>query len=304
MTHTAAPDILAPGTFAIAASGLYLEGLAVDQGRGVVWYSDVIAGGVHGIGPDGWARVLNPDRMWTGGIMLNEDGRVLSSGQHGIMWNDPDTGESGWLIERIGGEPINGINEMVADGHGGMFCGTVDIEQIIKGEPTRPATLYHLAQDGTARIAADGLGFANGIMLSPDGRRLYYNDTFDGVYAFDVSPDLELSNRRQLLKKEDADGMAMDAQGNLLVTGYKSGFIQRLSPEGEELGRIETPAGGITQVRFGGPDMCDMWLTAVAADAGDTLAVGEVPSEPNSFLYRGRVAEPALPLALARFRLG
>lgn len=298
------PETLAQDAFALVASGLYLEGLTVDYARETVWYSDVIAGGIHGVHADGSTSVMNPDRMWTGGIMMNEDGKVLSSGQHGIMWNDPATGASGWLIDRIDGQPINGINEMVADGHGGMFCGSVDIDQIIKGEPTRPATIWHVATDGTVRVAADGLGFANGIMLSPDGKRLYYNDTFRGVYALDVGPDLTLSNRRELIRKEDADGMALDAEGNLLVTGYKSGFILRLSPEGQELGRIETPAGGITQVRFGGPDMRDMWITAVAADAGDTLAVGEIPSEPNSFLYRGRAESPALPLAPTRFRLG
>lgn len=291
--------------FTQAARGLYLEGLAVDYARQTVWYSDVIAGGIHGL-TDGAAKgpVLNPGRMWTGGIMLNEDGKVLSSGQHGIMWNDPVSGASGWLVERIGGEPINGINEMVADGHGGMFCGTVDIDQIIKGEPTRPATLYHLAPDGTARVAADGLGFANGVMLSPEGKRLYYCDTFDGVYAFDVDPDLALSNRRQLLKKDDADGMALDAEGNLLVTGYRSGELVRLSPEGQDLGTVTTPAGGITQVRFGGADMREMWITSVKPDAGDTLAVGEVPTEPTSILYRGRADLAGLPLAPTRFRLG
>jgi sugar lactone lactonase YvrE len=292
-----------PKTFTEAARGLYLEGLAVDYARQTVWYSDVIAGGIHGLGEDGPKTVMNPERMWTGGIMMNEDGKVLSSGQHGIMWNEPATGASGWLIERIGGEPINGINEMVADGHGGMFCGTVDIEQIAKGEPTRPATLYHLAPDGTARVAADGLGFANGIMLSPEGKRLYYCDTFDGVYAFDVSPDLTLSNRRQLMKKEDADGMALDAEGNLLVTGYRSGELVRLSPDGQDLGTVATPAGGITQVRFGGADMRDIWITSVKADAGDTLAVGEIPTEPTSILYRGRTSFAGLPLAPTRFRL-
>jgi hypothetical protein len=36
------------GEFVGIAKGLYLEGLAVDYARDVVWYSDVIAGGVHG----------------------------------------------------------------------------------------------------------------------------------------------------------------------------------------------------------------------------------------------------------------
>jgi sugar lactone lactonase YvrE len=193
---------------------------------------------------------------------------------------------------------------MVADGHGGIFCGSVDLEQIIKGEPTRAASLYHLAADGSVRVAADGLGFSNGMMLSLDGKLLFHNETFDGTYVFDVSPDLELTNRRLLLEKEDCDGMALDAEGNLWLTGYRSSDIVRMRPDGTLLEPIATPSGGITQIRFGGPDMRDFWITVVAADAGDTLAVGEAPSERNSFLYRGRSDVPGLPLGAARFKLG
>ncbi|MDB5723287.1 MAG: SMP-30/Gluconolaconase/LRE protein [Novosphingobium sp.] len=292
-----------PDNYQRVAQGVYLEGLAADYARGIVWYSDVIAGGIHGVGRDAKVASFDQERMWTGGIMLNEDGAVLSSGQGGIRWNHPDSGKSGWLIDEIHGEPINGINEMVADGHGGIFCGTVDLDMVIAGQPTRSATLYHLAADGSVRVAADGLGFTNGIMLSPDGKQLFYNDTFDGTYVFDVSPDLGLSNRRLLLKKEDCDGMAMDAEGNLWITGYRSSEIVRMRPDGTLLAPIATPSGGNTQIRFGGPDMRDFWITSVAADAGDTLAVGDAPSEPNSFLYQGRSDNPGLPLGLARFKL-
>ncbi|MFT4025351.1 MAG: SMP-30/gluconolactonase/LRE family protein [Novosphingobium sp.] len=292
-----------PDNYEKLASGIYLEGLAVDYARDTVWYSDVIAGGLHGVARDGTVTTLNPERMWTGGIMMNEDGKVLSSGQHGIMWNDPATGASGWLIREIAGAPINGINEMVADGHGGMFCGTVDLEMVIAGGTPRPAGIYHIAADGTARVAAAELGFANGLMLSQDGRQLFYNDTFDATYAFDVSPDLALSNRRKLLDKANCDGMALDAEGNLLVTGYDQAEIVRMRPDGTLLEPLATPGGGVTQIRFGGADMRDFWITAVAADAGETLKAGQVPSEPNSFLYRGRAAVPGLPLAPTRFKL-
>jgi sugar lactone lactonase YvrE len=292
-----------PDNYDRVAQGVYLEGLAADYARGVVWYSDVIAGGIHGVSRTDTVASFDQDRMWTGGIMLNEDGAVLSSGQGGIRWNHPDSGKSGWLIDEIDDEPINGINEMVADGHGGIFCGTVDLEMVIAGTPTRPATLYHLAADGSVRVAADGLGFTNGIMLSPDGKQLFYNDTFDGTYVFDVSPDLDLSGRRLLLKKEDCDGMALDAEGNLWITGYRSSEIVRMRPDGTLLDPIATPSGGNTQIRFGGPDMRDFWITSVTADAGDTLAVGDTPSEPDSFLYRGRSDTPGLPLGLARFKL-
>lgn len=86
------------------AEGVYLEGLAVDEARGVIWYSDVIAGGIHGVRRDGTsAGSFNNDRMWTGGIMINSDGAVLSTGQGGIMWNHPETGRSGWLLDELEG---------------------------------------------------------------------------------------------------------------------------------------------------------------------------------------------------------
>jgi sugar lactone lactonase YvrE len=293
------------GEFVGIAKGLYLEGLAVDYARDVIWYSDVIAGGIHGVKPDDTkVATLNPDRMWTGGVMMNEDGCVLSSGQGGIMWNNPDTGQSGWLVSEIGGQPINGINEMIPDGTGGIYCGTVDIEMIAQGQPTRPATIYRITAGGEVLVAADGLGFANGIMLSADGRELYYNDTFVSPFVFDVNANHELSNRRKLIDKEDCDGMALDAEDNLWITGFRSSALTRIRRDGTPLEPVETPAGAITQIRFGGADMRDYYLTCVPADGGDGLKDGIMPTEQRSVLYRGRSEVPGLPIAPARFKLG
>lgn len=292
-----------PDNFTALTRGIYLEGLAIDHPRGTVWYSDVIAGGVHGLGGKCDGMSFDTDRMWTGGIMVNEDGAVLSSGQGGIRWNHPDTGQSGWLVREILGEPINGINEMVADGHGGIFCGSVDLERIVQGQRTRPATIYHLAADGAVRIAADDLGFVNGIMLSPDGRQLYCNETFDGTWMFDVSPDLALSNRRRLIEKPDCDGMALDAEGNLWITGFGGGDIVRLRSDGTALEPYATPGPGNTQLRFGGEDMRDVWFCAVDPNAGQGLATADLPSEKTSVLYKGRSALAGMPLAQPRFKL-
>jgi len=241
--------------------------------------------------------------MWTGGVMMNEDGSVLSSGVGGIMWNHPDTGRSGWLIREIGGTPINGINEMITDGTGGIYFGTIDLEQIIKGKPTRPASLYRLTVEGEARLVADGLGLVNGIMMSADRKRLYCNETFDATYVFDVMPDMSLANRRLLVKKEDCDGMALDADGNLWITGFRSSELTRARPDGSLLAPVSTPAGAVTQIRFGGRDMRDYYITCVPGDGGDGLAVGVMPTQERSTLYRGRSDVAGLPIASARFTL-
>jgi len=292
-----------PQTFQKIAAGVYLEGLAVDDRRGVVWYSDVIAGGIHGVTPEGKpVASFNHERMWTGGVMMNEDGSVLSTGEGGIMWNNPDTGRSGWLLDRIDGKPINGINEMIADGTGGIFFGTIDIERVIKGQATRPSALFRLTVSGEVTKLAE-VHFPNGIMLDPLRRRFYCNDTFAGTWAFDVTPALTLGNRRKLLDKEDVDGMSLDAEGNVWITGFRSSFLTRLRPDGTQLPQLEGAAGSITQVRFGGQDMRDLYFNSVPADGGDNLKDGVPLSAKNSFLFRGRSEAPGMPMQPSRFKL-
>jgi sugar lactone lactonase YvrE len=291
--------------FTEIARGLYLEGLSVDHKRAVVWYSDVIAGGIHGVTFDGTpVTSFNKDRMWTGGVMMNEDGSVLSTGQFGIMWNDPDTGRSGWLLRELEGEPINGINEMWPDGAGGIFLGTNDIERIIEGKEARPSTLYRMTAGGELIRLADDIGFANGLAFDPQRRRLYCNDTFHCTWAFDVAEDLTLSNKRCLLEKEDVDGMALDTAGNIWITGFRSNYLTRLTPDGTELPRIQTPPGSITQLRFGGADGRDYFFNVVPADGGDTLKEGGAITEAHSVLYRGRSDLPGVLIEPARFALG
>ncbi len=292
------------GAFEQIASGIYLEGLAVDSRRDIVWYSDVVGGGVHGLMPDGSTHSFDQERMWTGGIMLNHDGCVLSSGAGGIAWNNPETGKSGWLIDEIDGESINGINEMAPDGTGGIFFGSCDIEMVIQGRPTRPTSIYRLSADRRITKLVDGINFANGITYDPTRQRLFCNDTFCCTWMFDVNADLSLTNKRLLLDKPDADGMALDTRGNLWITGFQSGHLTRVSADGSSLPDIETPARAVTQIRFGGPDMQDYYINTVPADGGAQLKEGVLPTEHRSFLYRGRSEIPGMPIPPANFRLG
>lgn len=104
---------------------------------------------------------------------------------------------------------------------------------------------------------ADGLSFTNGIMLSADRKKLYYNATFTATHVFDVQPDLALANERLRVDKVNVDGMALDAQGNHRITGFRSNEITRGRPDGTALPPVTTPADAITQIRFGGADASD-----------------------------------------------
>jgi gluconolactonase len=112
------------------------------------------------------------------------------------------------------------------------------------------------------------LDFPNGICFSPDGRRLYVNDTWRmEIRVFDVRPDGTVANNRLFLtqpgtgKFEDGipDGMKCDEHGNLYCTG--PGGVWVIGPEGERLGTIETPEAA-SNMCFGGPDWRTLYVTA------------------------------------------
>lgn len=294
---------LAVGEYVPLAEGIYLEGLSVDHQRGVIWYSDVIAGGIHGVTPDGTkVASFNESRMWTGGVMMNADGAVFSTGQGGIMWNNPDTGKSGWLLDRLEGQPINGINEMWPDGTGGIYFGTNDIENIIEAKETRGSALYRLTAEREVIKMEASVYFSNGIAHDPQRRKFYCSDTFRKGWVFDVADDLSLTNQQLLLDREDCDGLALDSEGNVWITGFRSpGILRRLKPDGTPLPDVPTPAGSTTQVRFGG-DGRDYYINVVPSDGGDSLKEGK-PLASASYLYRGRSEVPGVLIPPARFKL-
>jgi sugar lactone lactonase YvrE len=288
--------------FEPVAEGYYLEALLVEGAT--VWYSDVVEGGIRRIAADGSFRTWLGDRRMVGGILLNEDGCLLVSGPGGIVWFDPATSASGILLDTIDDRPIPGVNEMRPDGRGGLYFGTLDLPAILRGENPGPVGLYRLDIDRQVTRLCEGLVFTNGLSLNPEGSRLYHNESFVGTFAYDVSADGSLANRTQLLRKRDCDGLALDAEGFLWVTGFASAELLRLNPDGTIAQRVAVPGDAATNVRFGGMDGRDMYVTVVSRSAAEALKNGGVPSSKTSVLYRGRSDVAGQPVPRTRFRLG
>jgi sugar lactone lactonase YvrE len=278
MTATIAID------FAPLATGLYLEALAVDDRT--AWFGDAIGGGAFRLEPDGTARAFLPERRWYGGLAFNDDGLILASGHDGIVWLDPDTGDTGSLLDEIPGSPFSGTNDLCPDGRGGLYFGSQD-PGITEGNAPRPSALYHIDAERNVRQLAGGLAFTNGIQISRDRSTLFHNETFNATFAYPVLADGSLGERQVLLEKEDCDGMVLDAEDNLWIVGYASGEILRVTPDGHVIGKVPVPGGAVTNIRFGG-DGRDLYATSVPFDAGEGLRVGILPTEPRSTLYRGR----------------
>jgi sugar lactone lactonase YvrE len=121
--------------------------------------------------------------------------------------------------------------------------------------------------------------------------------------VWDVADDLSLTNKRIFLDKGDCDGLALEADGTVLLTGFRSpGRIARVTPEGREIEPLLTPDGSTTQLRFGGADLRDFYINIVPGDGGDSLKDGQ-PLKSPSYLYKGRSETPGVAVAAANFAL-
>ncbi|NBO92721.1 MAG: SMP-30/gluconolactonase/LRE family protein, partial [Planctomycetia bacterium] len=115
------------------------------------------------------------------------------------------------------------------------------------------------------KVAAD-MGTTNGIEVSPDGKTLYVNESVQrNVWAFSIKADGTLGEKRLLKQFEDHgfDGMRCDVEGNLYITRYGKGTVVKLSPEGKVLKEIEVLGKSPSNLCFGGPDGCTVYVTEV-----------------------------------------
>ena len=130
--------------------------------------------------------------------------------------------------------------------------------------------IWRVDTDGTVTLLEADMGTTNGIEVSPDEKVLYVNESVQrNVWAYDLSPGGDISNKRLLIQFPDfnMDGMRCDIEGNLYITRHGKGTVAKLSPAGEVL--LEVPLTGklCSNIAFGGPDGRTCYVTM--ADRGN-----------------------------------
>ena len=136
------------------------------------------------------------------------------------------------------------------------------------------------------RLFDGGCRIVEGPAVSPDDGMVYFSDiTFTALCKDPSGKYLAAGNiwrwdpktRQATIFRSPSgmsNGMHFDAEGNLWITGFRSSFLTRVRPDGTQAPKVETPAGSITQVRFGGSDMRDYFINSVPSDGGDSLKDG------------------------------
>lgn len=137
--------------------------------------------------------------------------------------------------------------------------------------------MWRIGVDGAVTLLETQMGTTNGIEISPDERTLYVNETVQrNVWAYDLSPAGEISNKRLLIQFPDyaMDGMRCDVDGNLYITRWGKGTVAKVSPAGAVLLEIEVGGANCTNIAFGGEDGCTCYVTVADKGNVDTFRVG------------------------------
>ena len=135
-------------------------------------------------------------------------------------------------------------------------------------------SLYAISSNGSVILLDTGYRVPNGPAFSPDGRTVYHTDSpLQTVYAFDLSLDGQIGNKRVFVQFEAGegypDGMTTDANGYLWIAIWDGARIEKVSPEGERVGHIRMPTPRVTSCSFVGEDVNVIYTTSASMGVSD-----------------------------------
>lgn len=244
----------------------YSEGVVIDH-DGNIYFS-------HGksitvLAPDGtnriWAVTGDPN-----GHKVLADGThlVANRSKQEVLHLDADGKILGVVAKEFNGKPLRAPNDLTLDRRGGFYFtnpGNSSIENPI-------GTVYYVNPERQIQQVVTGLAFPNGIVLTPDGKRLFVSESHKNrILVYDVLAPGKVGPQQvfaQLPVKQgeqidnQPDGMCLDVMKNLYVAHYGMREVQVLDPDGKLIRRI--PAGHLTtsNCAFGGSKLDQLFVTS------------------------------------------
>src|SRR5262249_45012479 len=117
---------------------------------------------------------------------------VVSAREKRLLRREPD----GSLVAQadLAGLSEKPWNDIVVDGHGNAYVNNIGFD--FPQAEFAPGIVALVTPQGAVRQVADGLGFPNGMVVTPDNSTLIVAESYGGkLTAFDIDPEGGLSNR-------------------------------------------------------------------------------------------------------------
>lgn len=211
------------------------------------------------------------------GMAFDKNGNLITcADEKNELWLITPDKKVKVLVKDFGGKLLNGPNDLWIRPDGGLY-----FTDPLYPRPywNRPATqlqagrdVYFLPKDRKGlRAVATGLKQPNGIIGTADGKTLYVSDIDASVtFRYDIAPNGDLTNKTSFCSL-GSDGMALDVQGNLYLTGRG---VTVFNKAGEQIEHIDVPNEGWTaNLKFAGPDRKLLFITASKSVYGIKMSV-------------------------------
>ena len=198
------------------------------------------------------------------GMCFDAQGQlVVCADENNELWSISPEGKKTVLLSEYQGKRLNGPNDVWVRPGGGLYFTDPFYKRSWWQHSQMPQDgqhVYYLAPDRrTLSRVTDDLKTPNGIVGTPDGALLFVADLGAGkTYQFDIQPDGRLANKR-LFCELGSDGMTLDQEGNLYLTG-KGVFV--FDRKGTQIEHIDLPEPWTANVCFGGADRRTLFITA------------------------------------------
>ncbi|HOG29311.1 MAG TPA: SMP-30/gluconolactonase/LRE family protein [Vicinamibacterales bacterium] len=263
----------APLVRSLVAPGAKLEKLAggfefaegpTSDGAGNVFFTDQPNDRILKWSVDGTLTTFLQLAGRANGMFFDADGNLLACADERMELRSigPD-GSHTVLVNRYEGRLLNGPNDVWVRPDGGIYFTDPFYKRPWWSHAAPPQDgqhVYFLAPDRrTVRRVTTDLTKPNGIIGTPDGKTLFVADIgARRTYAFAIQPDGTLTDKR-LHCEMGSDGMTLDEEGRLYLTGRGVSVIDR---DGRMVEQFDVPEPWTANVSFGGPDHRTLFITA------------------------------------------
>jgi len=274
--------IIAPGATVekLAGDCKFTEGPAADA-QGNVFFTDQPNDRIVKWGVDGKLSTFMKPCGRSNGLCFDAKGNLWAcADEKNELWRIAPDGSRTVVLKDYQGKLLNGPNDLwIAPDGGVYFTDPFYKRPYWKRGPTEQdcQAVYYLAPDHkTLRRVADDLRQPNGIIAPPDGKTLYVADIrARKTWRYAIEPDGSLADKA-LLCKMGSDGMTIDSEGNVYLTGKG---VHVFDKAGRKIEHIAVPERWTANVCFGGKDMRTLFITASKGLYGLRMRVKGVGSQ-------------------------
>ena len=241
----------------------FTEGPASDK-KGNIFFTDQPNDKIWKYDTEGKLSVFMDKTGRSNGMGFDAKGRLITcADEKNQLWAIDPGGNVNVLLTNFNGHQFNGPNDVWIDTKGGIYFTDPYYQRDYwqrKKPDLKGEYVYYLPKGKKAAVIVDStLQQPNGIVGTPDGKYLYVADIRDNkTYKYQINKNGSLSNRR-LYVTQGSDGMTIDEQGNIYLTGKG---VTIYNKSGKQMGNIPVPSGWTANVCFGGKDHKTLFITA------------------------------------------